>query len=159
MNGLQDSATHAHEQARAHQRAHALPSILLVEDDQDIRDTLRMAFEDEGYVVLEAEDGIAALNLLRKSMAPLVVTLDLRMPRLNGDALLQHVSKREHLPAQHAYLLITANRELLSPASLRLLKRMDVLVVSKPFDLNDLLDLVAHAADALDSPGAASPEQ
>jgi hypothetical protein len=32
-----------------------------------------------------------------------------------------------------------------------------VLVVSKPFDLNDLLDLVARAADALDSPGAASP--
>lgn len=149
MNGLQEHA--AQEQMQQHLPDHAqeLPGVLLVEDDQDIRDTLRMALEDEGYEVSVAEDGIEALNLLRRSLTPLVVALDLRMPRLNGDALLRHLNKREHLPAQHTYLLVTANRELLSAASLRLLKRMDVPVVSKPFDLNDLLDLVARAADAL----------
>ncbi len=149
MNGVQESAAQEQTQEHAREQAPALPGVLLVEDDQDIRDTLRMALEDEGYVVSVAEDGIEALNLLRRSMESLVVTLDLRMPRLNGDALLRHLSKREHLPAQHTYLLVTANRELLSAASLRLLKRMDVPVVSKPFDLNDLLDLVAHAADSL----------
>jgi CheY-like chemotaxis protein len=149
MNRVQESATQEQTQEHAREQAPALPRVLLVEDDQDIRDTLRMALEDEGYVVSVAEDGIEALNLLRRSVESLVVTLDLRMPRLNGDALLRHLSKREHLPAQHTYLLITANRELLSAASLRLLKRMDVPVVSKPFDLNDLLDLVAHAADSL----------
>ena len=149
MNGVQESAAQEQMQEHARDQTPALPGVLLVEDDQDIRDTLRMALEDEGYVVSVAEDGIEALNLLRRSMAPMVVTLDLRMPRLNGDALLRHLSKREHLPAQHTYLLVTANRELLSAASLRLLKRMDVPVVSKPFDLNDLLDLVAHAADSL----------
>jgi CheY-like chemotaxis protein len=149
MNGVQESAAQEQTQEHAQEQAPALPGVLLVEDDQDIRDTLRMALEDEGYVVSVAEDGIEALNLLRRSMESLVVTLDLRMPRLNGDALLRHLNMREHLPAQHTYLLVTANRELLSAASLRLLKRMDVPVVSKPFDLNDLLDLVAHAADSL----------
>jgi len=149
MNGVHESAAQERTQEHARERTPALPGVLLVEDDQDIRDTLRMALEDEGYVVSVAEDGIEALNLLRRSVESLVVTLDLRMPRLNGDALLRHLSKREHLPAQHTYLLVTANRELLSAASLRLLKRMDVPVVSKPFDLNDLLDLVAHAADSL----------
>jgi CheY-like chemotaxis protein len=149
MSRVQESAAQEQMQGHAREQAPALPGVLLVEDDQDIRDTLRMALEDEGYVVSVAEDGIEALNLLRRSVESLVVTLDLRMPRLNGDALLRHLSKREHLPAQHTYLLVTANRELLSAASLRLLKRMDVPVVSKPFDLNDLLDLVAHAADSL----------
>lgn len=126
------------------------PSILIVDDDQDIRETLRMALEDEGYGVYEAEDGATALGLLRESEQPLVVLLDLRLPRLRGDALLRRVDKKEHLPAQHTFLLITANREQLSPMSLRLLQRMDVTVVPKPFDLNALLDMVAQAADSLE---------
>jgi CheY-like chemotaxis protein len=142
------------EHARAHTRAANQPHILLVDDDQDIRNTLRMALEEEGYEVYEAEDGMEALQLLRESLTPLVVVLDLRMPRLTGDALLQRVDKREHLPVRHTFLLVTANREQLSPASLRLLKRMDVPVTPKPFDLNDLLDLVAHAADTLSGAAA-----
>lgn len=123
--------------------------ILLVEDDHDIRETLRMALEDEGYIVYEAEDGLEALAMLRHSMTPLIVALDLRLPRLNGDALLLQVCKREHLPARHCFLLITANREILSSDSLRLLERMRTPIITKPFDLDDLLDLVAHAADDL----------
>jgi hypothetical protein len=46
-------------------------------------------------------------------------------------------------------MLVTANREILSSASLRLLERMRVRIVTKPFDLDDLLDLVANAADEL----------
>ena len=128
---------------------HGGVSILLVEDDADIRETLRIALEDEGYVVYEAEDGLEALAMLRTSATPLIVALDLRLPRLNGDALLRRVTMYEHLPARHSYLLVTANRELLSQASLRLLKRMDVCVIAKPFDLDDLLHRVSDAADDL----------
>ncbi len=123
--------------------------ILIVDDDQDVRDTLRMALEDEGYQVYEAEDGAVALDLLRRTMTPHVVVLDLRMPRLTGDALLQRVSNHERLPARHTFLLVTANHEQLSPVSLRLLERMRVPVAPKPFDLEELLDLVAQAADML----------
>jgi len=125
------------------------PHILVVDDDQEIRETLRQALEDEGYEVYEAEDGAEALDILRESVLPFVVVLDLRMPRLTGDALLRRVNRKEHRPAQHTFLLVTANHELLSPVSLRLLERMDVPVVAKPFDLDHLLDLVARAADTL----------
>lgn len=132
-------------QTRAMSQSH----ILVVDDDQEIRETLRQALEDEGYEVYEAEDGAEALDILRESVLPFVVVLDLRMPRLTGDALLRRVNRKEHLPAQHTFLLVTANHELLSPVSLRLLERMDVPVVAKPFDLDHLLDLVARAADTL----------
>lgn len=134
---------------QGHLYPEAPTGVLLVEDDQDIRETLRQALEDEGYDVQEAEDGIEALHALRESLRPLVVVLDVRMPRLTGDQLLARIDRREHLPARHAFLLVTANREQLSPASLHLLKRMDVSVTPKPFDLNDMLDRVAHAARML----------
>ncbi|HEY8323800.1 MAG TPA: response regulator [Ktedonobacterales bacterium] len=143
------SNDHAHDYVQGHVFEHADVPILLVEDDQDIRETLRMALEEEGYVVYEAEDGLEALSMLRSSQTPLIVALDLRLPRLNGDALLLHVSKREHLPVRHCFLLVTANRETLSSASLRLLERMQVRIITKPFDLDDLLNLVANAADEL----------
>lgn len=126
---------------------HVGASVLLVEDDADLRETLRIALEDEGYAVSEAEDGLEALAMLRTSVTPLIVVLDLRLPRLNGDALLRRVTMYERLPAQHSYLLVTASRELLTPASLRLLKRMDVRIIPKPFELDDLLRLVSDAAD------------
>lgn len=125
------------------------PRILVVDDDQDIRETLRLALEDEGYDVEEAEDGAEALQLLRNSTGPLVVILDLRMPRLNGLSVLRRVNTVKPLTARHNFVLVTANRALLSTTGLRLLRRMDVPVVEKPFDLNDLLDLVTRAADAL----------
>ncbi|HEX8728442.1 MAG TPA: response regulator [Ktedonobacterales bacterium] len=148
---ISNDHVHEHVQGHGHGFEHADVPVLLVEDDQDIRETLRMALEDEGYVVYEAEDGLEALTMLRNSQTPLIVALDLRLPRLNGDALLLHVSKREHLPAHHCFLLVTANREILSSASLRLMKRMQVRIITKPFDLDDLLNLVANAANELNA--------
>lgn len=128
--------------------------VLIVDDDQGIRETLRMALEEEGYEVREAEDGAEALAALRRSAQPLVALLDLRLPRLTGDALLRRIAREKRLRARHVFLLVTANRETLTPINLRLLQRMGVEVIAKPFDLNDLLALVAQAAHSLE--GAAS---
>lgn len=132
----------------ARESAHS--SILIVDDDQSIRETLHMALEDEGYTVYEARDGAEALDILRASAQPLVALLDLRLPRMTGDALLRRIHRKEHLPARHTFLMVTANREQLSPASLRLLQRMHVSVIAKPFELDDLLDQVALAAETLE---------
>ena len=147
----QETRNEARSEMRSSAPALTHPPILIVDDDQDIRETLRMALEDEGYEVREAEDGARALSLLRQSAQSLVVLLDLRLPRMSGDALLRRVNRKEHMPAQHTFLLVTANREQLSPVNLRLLQRMDVAVVAKPFDLDDLLHRVAHAADTIES--------
>jgi two-component system alkaline phosphatase synthesis response regulator PhoP len=58
-------------------------TILVVEDDSTLRDTLAYNLRSEGYDVVTAEDGVAALDIARKQ--PLVlVLLDLMLPRLSG---------------------------------------------------------------------------
>src|SRR5262245_22199835 len=61
-------------------------AILIVDDDDDIRAEMRALFEDEGYSVLEAADGMDALEVLHSSSAKSIcaLVLDLRMPRLSG---------------------------------------------------------------------------
>jgi two-component system, chemotaxis family, chemotaxis protein CheY len=59
--------------------------ILVVEDDRDIRETLTEALEQAGYAVLEAEDGLDAIERLRgATRLPGLILLDLMMPRMNG---------------------------------------------------------------------------
>jgi signal transduction histidine kinase len=62
-------------------------TILLVEDDDNVRESIRAYFEDSGYAVLEAEDGIQALDVSRTQEIDLVLT-DLMMPKMNGIALI-----------------------------------------------------------------------
>ena len=58
-------------------------SVLIVEDDEDVRGALATFLECEGYRVIEAPDGAAALEHLRAGNVCLVL-LDLWMPRMNG---------------------------------------------------------------------------
>jgi CheY-like chemotaxis protein len=58
--------------------------ILVVEDDVDIRESLVMLLELEGFSVVAARDGLEALEWLEQCGAPSLVLLDLMMPRLDG---------------------------------------------------------------------------
>ncbi len=59
-------------------------SILLVEDDADVRDSTRMLLELEGYQVETAQNGLEALARLRAGLRPCLVLLDLDMPVMDG---------------------------------------------------------------------------
>ena len=59
-------------------------SVLIVEDDEAIRETLADILQYEGYVVSTACDGRDALLRLHSGMAPALILLDLMMPRMNG---------------------------------------------------------------------------
>ena len=59
------------------------PTVLVVDDDQDIRDLVQLGLEDEGYSVLTAPNGKAALALLGRSPIDLIL-LDMRMPVMDG---------------------------------------------------------------------------
>lgn len=61
-----------------------MSAILVVDDDDDIRQTLRDLLEDEGYRVLEAANGQEALQRLRDDARVCVVLLDLMMPVMDG---------------------------------------------------------------------------
>jgi len=61
------------------------PHILVVEDDRDLRDTLREVLEETGYSVASAKDGLDALaQLLSSARRPDLILLDLQMPNMDG---------------------------------------------------------------------------
>lgn len=66
------------------------PTVLLAEDNEDVRAALRREFQTRGYTVVEAVDGKAALDALSSVQADAVIA-DFDMPRLDGLALLQRV--------------------------------------------------------------------
>lgn len=68
------------------------PSILLVEDEQDLRWVLRLLFEDAGFVVHEAADGAKGLRAAAQ-IHPDVVLSDVRMPHITGLELLRGLHK------------------------------------------------------------------
>ncbi|NLK05775.1 MAG: sigma-54-dependent Fis family transcriptional regulator, partial [Spirochaetales bacterium] len=66
-------------------------SILICDDEKNIRSGLAMAMELDGYQALTAEDGQIAWSLINKESVDLVIT-DLRMPNLSGEELLKRIS-------------------------------------------------------------------
>ena len=73
------------------------PSILIAEDDSDIRGLLKLYLESEGYRVLEAADGAAALELARRE-TPDMAILDVMMPKMNGFELTRALRKTSDIP-------------------------------------------------------------
>ena len=118
------------------------PSVLVVDDDASIRETLHELLADAGYVVNEARDGLQALDHLRKAPEPVIVLLDLMMPRMDGAAVLGAVAGDSGRLRRHAYIMMTAGHQTLSLAFAHLLSDLDVQVIYKPFDIDRLLDLI-----------------
>ena len=68
-------------------------TVLLVEDEEPLRQVLRDLLEREGFTVVEAADGVQALDEIDRS-APDVLVLDLNLPRLDGYGVLSHLRAR-----------------------------------------------------------------
>ena len=81
------------------------PVILVVDDDDVVRAIMRAELEDEGYQVIEAEDGMAALAACRDS-APDLMVIDVVMPRMDGYELTQEL-RRDPLTAFTPILMAT----------------------------------------------------
>ena len=64
-------------------------SILIVDDDQDIREILRFILEAQHYRVDVAADGVDALKHLTDGHRPALILLDLMMPRMDGEQFLK----------------------------------------------------------------------
>lgn len=77
--------------------------ILIVEDDESIRDILQAFIQQNGYLVVSAADGIAGFDLFVRE-APQLVILDILMPRMNGYALLAKIRELSDTPV----ILLTA---------------------------------------------------
>lgn len=81
----------------------ALPLLLLIEDDAEVRTTLTLALADEGYRTIEAEDGTTGIERHRGEH-PDMVLLDLRLPDLSGFEVCRRI--RAHSPVP--IIIVTA---------------------------------------------------
>lgn len=82
-------------------------TILLVEDEPDVRTFLQTVLEDAGFRVVMACDGVEALEILRNRQVDFV-SLDLVLPRKSGHKLLQEM-KRDKKLARIPTLIVTAH--------------------------------------------------
>src|SRR5262249_24072603 len=127
----------------------ARQSILIVEDNDELRELLDEYFHEVGYSVFVAPDGKPALERMRTHPAGLVVLLDLMMPGMDGYAVLQVVAADAPLAARHVCLLMTAAGKTLPDKVRQLIKRLQVRVITKPFDLDELTQAIEQAAAKL----------
>ena len=111
--------------------------ILIVDDDDAIRETIQMALELEHYPTAVAGDGAQALEWLRKNPAPFLILLDLMMPVMDGWELFDKLRKDERLARVPVVVITAFGRELGSVGQLPILK--------KPIDLDDLLRVVSRS--------------
>ncbi|MCK4767953.1 MAG: response regulator, partial [Desulfobacula sp.] len=101
-------------------------SILIVDDEEDIRDVLEIALKDIGYTVFLAENGEKALEIF-KSKDPDIVITDIKMPVMDGIELLRQI-KREN-PATEV-LMITGHGDM--HLTIRSLKYEAMDFITKP---------------------------
>ena len=71
--------------------------ILIADDEAEIRDVLHLYLEKDGYDVIEAEDGVEAMEKLRKENPDLVI-LDIMMPGLDGYRVLRNIREHNNIP-------------------------------------------------------------
>ena len=105
--------------------------LLVVDDDINICDMLRLYFENEGYYVKTANDGIEGINLF-KSFEPDLVLLDIMMPRKDGWQVCREIREISAKPV----IMITAKGEVFDKVLGLELGADDFIV--KPFDMKEL---------------------
>ena len=72
-------------------------TILIADDEKEIRDLLRLYLENESYTVVEAADGIEALEKLSGAAFDLAI-IDIMMPGMNGHTLVKRIRETNNLP-------------------------------------------------------------
>ena len=112
-------------------------AILVVEDDNAIRETLQAILQDEGYRVAVAANGREALEHLESAGPPALCIVDLVMPVMNGWELCAELARRPHLAPVPVLLVSATSHWQAPPTGLK-----TVHVMHKPIDFDRLLRYV-----------------
>ena len=112
--------------------------ILVVDDEENLRDVLVEVLKRDGHEVQSAGDGIEGLRLTRDSRYDLVIT-DLRMPGLEGPALYEAL-RQQYLDDPPRVIFMSANTGLEEYA--RFLADTGEPALEKPFNLADMRQVV-----------------
>jgi two-component system response regulator PilR (NtrC family) len=115
--------------------------ILIVEDEQSIRDVLKILLEDEGYAIVTAPDGREGLAWLQKDIFDLIIT-DIKMPGADGFDILK---KSQEVAPESMVIMITAFGTIESAIEAMKLGAYDY--VHKPFKIDEIRLIVRNALD------------
>ena len=117
------------------------PSLLIVDDEAAILETLRILFKNEGFEVSVAQGGPAALEALERGTPEIVLT-DVRMPLVNGIDILAAVKQRD---ADLPVVLMTAQAEL--KTAIEGINQGAFHYIQKPFDNDELVSICRRALE------------
>ena len=109
--------------------------ILIVDDDVDIRELMKLILETDGYDVALAADGLDALEQIRAGLQPTLILLDLMMPQMDGEEFLKQLRASCSAPIPVIIMSghCTANRTA---------EELHVAYLTKPVEFDDLLKTV-----------------
>jgi CheY-like chemotaxis protein len=116
-----------------------VPSILIVDDDLDIRREVSEILHEEGFEVMAASGGAEALRLLGSSPPPVVILLDLVMPRTDGWEFRRAQLADPRLASIPVLVFSSFDSGPRHVADLRAAG-----FVAKPFTIAELLDAIAR---------------
>lgn len=119
-----------------------MPRVLVVDDEPEIRASLRGILAEEGLDVLEAEDGRAALDTMRRTPPDLVI-VDVWMPEMDGLEFLRLLRERSDVQPQPAVVMISGHGNIETAVRATQLGAVDF--VEKPFSLDGFLSTVHRA--------------
>jgi two-component system, NtrC family, response regulator AtoC len=115
--------------------------ILVVDDDNSVRKLLSVVLGKEGFDVLTADNGLAALDVFRIH-SPDIVLMDIRMPEMDGLQALEEISKMRR---NATVILMTAYAAVDTAVHAMKLGAFDYII--KPFDIDEILILVKRALE------------
>jgi CheY-like chemotaxis protein len=119
-------------------------NILIVEDEPDVRETLKEILELEGFNVLAAENGAVALQYFQQGTHSCLILLDLMMPVMNGWQFLEAL-KNNHLEILNSTPIIVVS----AAADVTSVKQQyNCQVMNKPCNLDSLLALAHQYCEA-----------
>src|SRR5512144_2139086 len=118
-----------------------MPTVLVVDDEPEIRSSLRGVLSDEGLRVVEATDGREALDLCRAER-PELVLLDVWMPEVDGIELLRTLQEE---PGRPQVIMISGHGNIETAVQATKLGAFDF--IEKPFSIDALLAVVNRALE------------
>jgi len=118
--------------------------VLIVDDDDGIRYILRELLVEEGFQVCTASNGAEALEFLQRE-SQCIILLDMRMPGMDGRAVLQELEKNPRLKRKARVALMSAGWGLTQPRP-EPRPEMVQAILEKPFELDTVVQVVSKLA-------------
>lgn len=115
-----------------------VPTLLIVDDEEIVRDTVADSLQGSGYVILRAPSGEAALEMVRAIKVDLII-LDYAMPGLNGLQVVQRLKAEPAMSRIPVVALTSATADVANELS----RAGCIAFIPKPFEPDELRQVIA----------------